>query len=265
MEVVLLCYNTFNTKTVWKMVKTHEAFLLFPPITVIGSYQLRCLRFFSVLFRNVYQCINTSSLFVFMPVNINEKRRLNHPTTHMHIQGVVCMQSLPTLLILHGLLEGNTVELVNQNPCQKTMEKIKLKRRKYSRAREREAQREGERENKRMERELFGPRKWLEIKITSHTTQSRSGRCFSCPRARPAQPPLRENGEAERRDWDEEVMVKDERRFGGMYEGLEWVSRGDGGGQRQKSVKLTEGGRKGENAWGLSGRWEESEKSVWGL
>lgn len=69
------------------------------------------------------------------------------------------MQSLPTLLILHGLLEGNTVEFVNQNPCQKTREKIKLKRRKYSRAREREAQREGERENKGMERELFGPKK----------------------------------------------------------------------------------------------------------
>lgn len=56
-------------------------------------------------------------------------------------------------------LVRNTVEFVNQNPCQKTREKIKLKRRKYSRAREREAQREGERENKGMERELFGPKK----------------------------------------------------------------------------------------------------------
>lgn len=49
---------------------------------------------------------------------------------------------------------------------------------------------------------------------------------------------------------DEEVMLKDERRFGGMDEELDGVNRGEGGGQRQKSVKLTVGGRKGENAQG---------------
>lgn len=115
------------------MVETHEAFLFLMhivvfSISVIICYQLRCLSFFSVIFRSIYLFTNKLSLFVFMPVNINEKSRLNHSTTHMNIQRVVCMQTLPTRLILHCLLEGNTGELVNQNPCQKTRKKIQLKR-----------------------------------------------------------------------------------------------------------------------------------------
>ncbi len=54
------------------------------------------------------------------------------------------------------------------------------------------------------------------------------------------------------------MMAKNEREFGGwMDEGRGRVNSEEGGGKGQKSVRLTEGGKKGENVQGSRG-WSVS-------